>query len=400
MTGLVAAFAEAWEEVRIHKVRVIVSLIGVLIAVAAMTVITALGDMARQANAEHSERTSGRPATLQVSAWPLDGSMPPEGALTEAFGEIVERHSIEYSSILSTSELRFRFADGTEPVWATFVDRSYGEMHRIEPLEGRWFTDADERRFAPAAVVNQTLHERLGAPDLRTNPTVVIGGERPVRATVVGVTPDAYSDEMQSAYLLNTHQAQWGFQGQYPAAPSLEVWVPPDSADQLTEVVTSDLRSMLGDELQVDVYRVDPSDFDLIDSQLQWVIRGVSVIALGMGALGLLNIALVTVRYRVREIGVRRSFGATSGRVFFSVMMESVFATLVAGLAGVILAIAIVRNVPIEELIGGGNITDVPAFPVRAAVEGLVAATVVGALAGILPATVAVRVKVIDAIRF
>lgn len=399
MTGLFAAFAEAWEEVRIHKVRVIVSLIGVLIAVAAMTVITALGDMARQANAEHSERTSGRPATLQVGAWPMDGSMPSEGALTDAFAEIVERHSIEYSSMLSNTEQVVRFGDGSEPVWTTYIDRSYGEMHRIEAEQGRWFTTADERRFAPVVVVNEAFHQRMGAPDLRTNPTVVIAGERPVRATVVGVVPSPFDDEMPSAYMLNTHQAQWELQGLYPASPSLEVWVPPGSADELTGVITSDLTSMLGDEMQIDVYRLDPADFDVIDSQLEWVIRGVSVIALGMGALGLLNIALVTVKYRVREIGVRRSFGATSGRVFFSVMMESVFATAVAGLFGVALAVAIVKNVPIEELIGG-TITDVPAFPVRAAVEGLVAATVVGALAGILPATVAVRVKVIDAIRF
>ncbi|WP_116950711.1 ABC transporter permease [Jiangella endophytica] len=399
MTGLVAAFAEAWDEVRIHKVRVIVSLIGVLIAVAAMTVITALGDMARQANAEHSERTSGRPATLQVSAWSMDGSLVASDTLTGAYAEIVERHSVTYSSVLSTNEQLFRFTDGVEPVWTTYIDRSYGEMHRIEPREGRWFTAADERRFAPAVVVNEAFHQRMGAPDLRTNPTVVIGGERPVRATVIGVTPDAYSDESPSAFLLNSHQAQWGIQGAYPGAPILELWVPPEAADELTGVVTSDLASLVGVDLQVDVYRIDPSDFDVIDGQLQWVIRGVSVIALGMGALGLVNIALVTVRYRVREIGVRRSFGATSGRVFFSVMMESVFATAVAGLAGVVLAVAIVKNVPIEELIGG-SVTDVPAFPVRAAVEGLVAATAIGALAGIVPATVAVRVKVIDAIRF
>ncbi|TDD71326.1 ABC transporter permease [Jiangella aurantiaca] len=399
MTGLVAAFAEAWDEVRIHKVRVIVSLIGVLIAVAAMTVITALGDMARQANAEHSERTSGRPATLQVSAWTMDGSMLPAETLTDAYAELVERHSVAYSSVLSNTELRFRLADGTEPVWTTYIDRSYGEMHRIEPEQGRWFTAADERRFAPAVVVNEAFHQRMGEPDLRTNPTVVIGGERPVRATVIGVTPNAYSDEMPSAYLLHAHQAQWGIQGLYPIPPMLELWVPPESAEELTGVLTSDLAGLLGDDLQIDVYRIDPSDFDVIDGQLQWVIRGVSVIALGMGALGLVNIALVTVRYRVREIGVRRSFGATSGRVFFSVMMESVFATAVAGLAGVVLAVAIVENVPIEELIGG-SVTDVPPFPVRAAVEGLVAATLVGALAGIIPATVAVRVKVIDAIRF
>ncbi|PZF79672.1 ABC transporter permease [Jiangella anatolica] len=398
MTGLAAAFAEAWDEVRIHKVRVIVSLIGVLIAVAAMTVITALGDMARQANAEHSERTSGRPATLSVNVWSETGMVAAEPVVT-AYRELVERHSVGYASQVGYSENVMRFADGSEPISTIAVDPQYGEMHRIEPLHGRWFAAADADRLAPVLVVNEMFYQRLGAPDLRTNPTVVITGTRPVRATVIGVTRDAYEGEMPGAYLLTSHLDRWEIQGLYASTPTLELWVPPDSADQLTEVVRSDLVSRLGDDVQVEIYRADPEDFDVIDSQLQWVVRGVSVIALGMGALGLVNIALVTIKYRVREIGVRRSFGATSARVFFSVMMESVFATAVAGLAGVVLAVAIVKNVPIDELIGGA-VTDVPEFPVGAAVQGLVAATVVGALAGILPATVAVRVKVIDAIRF
>ena len=49
-----------------------------------------------------------------------------------------------------------------------------------------------------------------------------------------------------------------------------------------------------------------------------------------LGALGLVNIAMVTVRGRIREIGVRRSFGATAARVFVAVMLESVVATVVA----------------------------------------------------------------------
>ena len=54
----------------------------------------------------------------------------------------------------------------------------------------------------------------------------------------------------------------------------------------------------------------------------------------------MLNISVVTVHYRVREIGIRRSFGATSRRIFLGVMMESEVATAVAG---VMLAVAVVR---------------------------------------------------------
>jgi putative ABC transport system permease protein len=118
-----------------------------------------------------------------------------------------------------------------------------------------------------------------------------------------------------------------------------------------------------------------------------------------LGALGLLNIALVTVKNRIREIGVRRAFGATAGRVFFAVLMESVVATTVAGLFGVLLAIVLIKN-PITDGIIAAGVQDIPPFPVEAALLGLGSAVLVGALAGLLPALVAVRVKVIDAIRY
>jgi putative ABC transport system permease protein len=86
--------------------------------------------------------------------------------------------------------------------------------------------------------------------------------------------------------------------------------------------------------------------------------------------------------------------------VFFAVMMESVVATVVAGIVGVIGAVLIVKSPFVEDFISQGQVTDFPAFPVEAAILGLVCATVVGALAGLIPALVAVRVKVIDAIRY
>ena len=126
---------------------------------------------------------------------------------------------------------------------------------------------------------------------------------------------------------------------------------------------------------------------------------GIAGLVLLLGAVGLLNISMVTVKYRVREIGIRRSFGATSGRIFFGVMLESVVATFVAGVVGVMLAVAVVKSPWIQDLIAQG-ISELPPFPVEAALIGIGAATAVGALAGLIPALVAVRVKVIDAIRY
>jgi putative ABC transport system permease protein len=105
------------------------------------------------------------------------------------------------------------------------------------------------------------------------------------------------------------------------------------------------------------------------------------------------------VRQRIREIGIRRSFGATALRVFFAVMMESIVATFVAGVVGVIIAVIILQLPFVQEQITQG-VVDQPPFPVEAAILGIVSAVAVGALAGLLPALVAVRVKVIDAIRY
>ena len=102
------------------------------------------------------------------------------------------------------------------------------------------------------------------------------------------------------------------------------------------------------------------------------VLGGVAVLVLLLGALGLVNISLVTVRHRIREIGIRRSFGATAGRVFFAVMMESVVATVVAGVVGVIGSVLIVKNPWLRGLVGQG-VDDLPPFPVEAALIGLAA---------------------------
>jgi putative ABC transport system permease protein len=184
--------------------------------------------------------------------------------------------------------------------------------------------------------------------------------------------------------------------------PSYELWVPVDVSEQLVTALQRDVQGALGSAASVQVNRQDYAAYQDGDPylSLKLTVGAIAGLVLLLGALGLVNIALVTLKQRIREIGIRRSFGATAGRVFFSVMMESVVATVVAGIVGVIAAVLIVKSPFVEDFISQGQVTDFPPFPVEAAVIGLVCATAVGALAGLVPALVAVRVKVIDAIRY
>jgi putative ABC transport system permease protein len=398
------AIVEAWQEVRIHRVRVLLSLIGVAVAVCALSSVVGLANIAQQGMTESNERYGGRPALLSVTAsYAPDGTPMPAGGLPEAWAGVVERHKIEYTSSVRQGGMRVQFRGGVAEVSTTAVDQPYAAMHRIRVAHGSWFTKEDADRLAPAIVVNGDFWRKLGSPSLASYPTArVTSGDGEVTAVVVGVLrTSGYDDMAPTAFVLSSAAPQLmsiDYSGGAPA--NLEAWVPPELAEPLTATIRAELDQALGAGA-TSVNRQDylaAGDDPLAFFKL--VVGGIAVLVLLLGALGLVNIALVTVRHRIREIGVRRSFGATAGRVFFAVMMESVVATVVAGAAGVGLSILIVKSPWLEQLIGQGMVSDFPPFPVEAAVIGMVAATAVGALAGLLPALVAVRVKVIDAIRY
>lgn len=406
-SNLVGSFVEAWQEVRIHKTRVMLSLIGVAVAVCAITTVVGIGALAEAATIEQSERSSGRPASLSLSASMLDGSAPADDEMATAWTTALERYQITYASRVATSGRLVQFANGAGQVRVIGVDAPYGTMHRVQLSEGEWFTDADAERLAPAVLVNEVFYERMGQPDLSTHPTTTLIGEQDTTAVITGVYPSSTWEIEPSLYILADALAA------IPAAASVdpnmqygpplyEMWVPPEIAEELAVALQRDVQGALGEGARADVYRQDYASYGNGDVylSLKLTVGAIAGLVLLLGALGLVNIALVTLKQRIREIGIRRSFGATAGRVFFAVMMESVVATVVAGVVGVIAAVFIVKNPLVEKFIGQGMITDFPPFPVEAAVMGLVSASIVGALAGLVPALVAVRVKVIDAIRY
>lgn len=402
VTGLVGAIDEAWAELRIHRTRVLLSLVGVSVAVAALTGIVALGQMAQQATTEAYERQSGRPATLIASAYPMTNEPITPAAVRAAFGAIVDRYRIDYAGAVTHTSTTVQFVGGTQFVSAVAVEPDYATMHRLLLADGRWFTERDNERLAPAIVVNQHFYERLGSPDLATRPTVSLLGDHETVALIIGVVP-AHEYEDLSLYMLNSayDRVAPALEREF-AMPQFEAWVPTDLADELMDRIRRDMAGALGPDAQIDVTRQDyevwGGGLDPLEP-IRMLVLGAAGLVLLLGALGLVNISLVTVRQRIREIGVRRSFGASAGRVFFSVMMESVAGAVVAGVAGVFLAVVLVSNPAVQQAVAPG-ILDLPPFPADAALLGLGAATAVGALAGLAPAVYAVRVSVIDAIRF
>lgn len=401
-TELVGALSEAWQELRIHRTRVMLSLIGVAVAVCAITTVVGVAGIAQQAMTENNERWGGRPATIKVSVSTADGTAPDSEQMNTLWDASLERYGIDYAGRISYGPAHVQFATGAVEVQVQAVDPSYAQMHRLQIDQGTWFAADDAERLAPAIVVNEVFWQRLGSPDLSSNPTVQLIGQSPATAVVVGVHRSQSWETDPTMYMLtDAYVGLGGPVSSYGQQTEYEMWIPAELSDQIQAALKSDLEAGLGDKYFVNLYRSDAGAYDddpLLPLKL--TVGGIAALVLLLGALGLVNIAMVTVKQRIREIGIRRSFGATAGRVFFAVMLESVVATVAAGVVGVMLAIFIVKSPMVENLIGQGMISDFPPFPIEAALLGLGAATVVGALAGLMPALVAVRVKVIDAIRY
>jgi len=407
MSALVGALTEAWAELRHHKLRVLLSLIGIAVSVGAIAVVVALGDYQRQSIVESSDRYGGRDATIAVSAQRTDGQPLDAPAFAAQMDEAAERFGFTHvtrrlaNDQLSTP-VSVQTSDYVRSALTRLVDPAYPVIHRSALKEGRWFTEDDLSLQAPPIVVSEGLWTALGAQPLTQHPVVELTGPLAGEYRVIGVTPAQYQGDTEKTVTLpmDTYLARGGQLG--AENPLMwEVWVPADQVADIGPQLAAQLRATAGDGVEVFVSRTDWASRPETQAQtaiFELITGAVAGLVLLLGGLGLVNIQLVAMRQRIREIGVRRSFGATAGRIFTTVLLESVVATTVAGVVGIVLAVAILQSPLVQGLFSG--MQDIPAFPVRAAVTALVAAVAIGAVAGFLPALAAVRAKVIDALRF
>lgn len=404
MSGLIGALADAWAEIRVHKLRVLLSLIGIAVSVAALTAVVAFSEYQRQYQVEQSDRFGGRAATIAVSVSSDDGEPVDFAEFDERFTRVSERFDFSHTArVASGLVLKVGLPEGITEVSGRLIDPLYSQMHREQLLEGRWLRDGDEEALSPPVVITEPLWDRIGRTPIDQHPTISLSGQEGGVYQVVGVVPKQgeWDEELRVDVLYDAFSSRVD---RLPegAWPQYEIWVGQEQAAEIGPVLAMDLRAGLPEGQTVSVTRTDwASQPGALESMatFELIIGGIAALILALGALGLINIQLVAMRQRVREIGVRRAFGATSGRVFVTVLLESLVATTVAGVLGIAIVVAVLRSDWVVPAMFQG-MQDVPPFPMRAALTGLIASVVVGAVAGFIPALVALRVKVIDAIRF
>jgi putative ABC transport system permease protein len=278
------------------------------------------------------------------------------------------------------------------------VTANIGEMDVEEPATGRYISDGDNEHRADVALIGNDVVKRffIGQDAIGKSivvegkPYEIIGTAKEI-GTTLGQSQDAF------VYIpIETYRKVYGGQD------SLSVNVQ-SIAPQTMEVSKDEARSLLRARRHLrpkeeDSFgMIEPSSLMELWNNLTGTLAstsiGVVLVFVVIGGIVIMNIMLASVTERTREIGVRKSLGATRRDILFQFLIESSVIAAIGGVVGVLAAVVI------DMLVGA--LTSVPvAVPVLWVVFSILLATAIGLFFGVYPAHRASKLDPIEALRF
>jgi putative ABC transport system permease protein len=387
------------EEMLANRSRTVLAMFSVVVGIWSVTVVVAAGDVGRRSLLQNLEATLGRPATITIGI----GTVPTGETISQVRSQVrsaLVRFGNPSSSPVESLSMPVGPSSAEIPMTVVGAGPGLADVRLLQMSAGRWLADVDNQDFAPMLVLNTSAVQRLGliSPSAAVGSILWIGTLQPVVGRVVGVLAST-TQESPVAYLPAGVLERWGAPPGANLTFSYLARVNPAEADVFAGAISFTLRHWgLGSSLTV--ARTDHSD--ALSSGLlavQLVLASIAGISLVTGGIGVLNLGLVSVRARAHEFGIRRAFGATTLSIFVAVLAEAVLTAVVAGIAGVLLALLTAAFLPelLASLVGGSQVA--PSFPLSAALIGIGLSGALGLLAGLIPARKATRRDVMQAIR-
>ena len=402
-------FSTAWVGVATHKLRSFLTILGIVIGVAAVITLMSIG---RGAEAEilsriesmGSDRITIRPGA-SIGFGGIRGVVGSANTLTLEDAAAISEQVAYVDLVVPTYSRALQLVVGGENMNAavTGVTPQYQEVQNLEIANGAFFSDYEYQRGAKVTVLGSNVKETLFQDADPIGQQMRMGGNI-VRVIGVLESKGAMFGSPDNAILIPLTAMQ-----QMVAQPrtaqgervvsSIELTVSDEEqADYVVEETTSLLRTRhrLGPNVDDDFSIMSMQEISEMLSEtigtMTLLLGAIAAISLLVGGIGVMNIMLVSVLERTREIGIRKALGARERDIWIQFLIEAAFLSFAGGIIGVIAGWAV------SYLVGsmGFMTTVVSADIVILAVSVAVG---IGLFFGFYPAWNASRLNPIEALR-
>lgn len=335
-----------------NKVRTFLSMLGILIGVAAVIAMLALGRGAQQSIESQLASLGSNLLTVRTGSYRMGGVSLGTGAvakLTSEDAEVIKKSvpSVKATAPEITGKGQATYRDKN---WSTQVmgtTENYATMRASVPVIGRFFDESENRKRMRLAVIGMTLVTELFGD---TDPIGEYIKINKVPFQVIGILPEKGNNgwrDQDDVIMIPLQTAMYRLLGKnYVDQINIEIGkleemesaeeqiktiiekrhrIPPSQTDAFTIRNMQDIQSALSESSKT----------------MGWLLASIAAISLLVGGIGIMNIMLVSVTERTREIGLRKALGAKRKDILIQFLVEAMVVSLLGGCCGILLGVTI-----------------------------------------------------------
>jgi putative ABC transport system permease protein len=403
--NIVESFFTAWDSLMANKLRSLLTMLGVIIGVAAVIGLLSIGNGVNESITGEIQSIGTNLISITTDADNSDGYPALSLSDVEALSDPLNAPAVTAVSAVVQGNQEVIYSNNSTRTSVTGVTTNYLSMSNLDEFQsGDGFTQQDQDSRARVTVLGATAAEDLFDDTYPIGQRVRING---VGYRVIGVLEESggginNSDGDVFIPITTAHSrlyAQRTRDGEKAVTIIIAQAASEQETDPAIEQITETLRREHGityaddDDFTIFSQANLLETFDVITGTLTAFLGAIAGISLVVGGIGIMNIMLVSVTERTREIGIRKAVGALRRDILIQFLLESVVLSVIGGLLGIALGWAI------SEV--AGNALDIaPIMDLSTVLLATGFAATVGLVFGIYPAWRAAGLQPIEALRY